>query len=245
MSEMTALTVLERPEGESPSALMRRATDVAGVCREIVMRTAMDLKGKKYVKVEGWMSIAATYGCVCSIREVVEDERGNVRAIAELRRADGHVIATAEGFVGMDEAAWASRAAFARRGMSQTRAISRVCRSVFAFVVVLIDGNLETTPAEEMPFSGPAANDVIDVPVRVAPVANTNKPGTPAPVRDESTKVPYGKNRGKHLCDLTHDDLNWIATTAQQSVEANDKTWHAKNVKFLETVKAEVARRRG
>jgi hypothetical protein len=34
--------------------------------------------------------------------------------------------------------------------MAQTRAISRVCRSAFAFVVVLIDSDLSTTPAEEI-----------------------------------------------------------------------------------------------
>jgi hypothetical protein len=38
--------------------------------------------------------------------------------------------------------------------MAQTRAISRVCRSAFAHVVVLIDSDLSTTPAEEVPFDG-------------------------------------------------------------------------------------------
>jgi hypothetical protein len=38
--------------------------------------------------------------------------------------------------------------------MVQTRAISRACRSAFAHVVVLIDGNLSTTPAEEVPEGG-------------------------------------------------------------------------------------------
>ncbi len=33
--------------------LMRRATDVAGVCREIVTKTAQSIQGRKYVKVEG------------------------------------------------------------------------------------------------------------------------------------------------------------------------------------------------
>ena len=59
-------------------------------------------------------------------------------------------LATAEGFVGDDEKTWASRNEFARRAMAQTRAISRACRSAFAFVVVMMDAGLETTPAEEM-----------------------------------------------------------------------------------------------
>jgi hypothetical protein len=77
--------------------------------------------------------------------------------VGVLRRiADGVVIAEAEGFVGDDELdrkgqpIWGKRAMYARMAMAQTRAISRVCRSAFAFVVVLIDEKLSTTPAEEM-----------------------------------------------------------------------------------------------
>ena len=149
---------------DNPGTLMTRATDVAGVCSEIVKRTAQQIQGRKYVKVEGWQSIAAAYGCVASSTHVEETENG-VRAVGELRRiSDGQIIATAEGFVGKDEATWyggevnkygktttlPKRNDFAIRAMAQTRAISRVCRSAFAFVVVLIDGNLSTTPAEEM-----------------------------------------------------------------------------------------------
>jgi hypothetical protein len=82
--------------------------------------------------------------------------------------------------------------------MAQTRAISRACRSAFAFVVTMMDAGLETTPAEEVPHEGfadaprPAApvryeaqskpaprttdEDVIDVePVRVEPKAPARK----------------------------------------------------------------------
>ena len=64
--------------------------------------------------------------------------------------SDGIVLATAEGFVGDDEPMWKKRPMYARRAMAQTRASSRVCRSAFAHVVVLIDKDLGTTPAEEM-----------------------------------------------------------------------------------------------
>ncbi len=62
------------------------------------------------------------------------------------------VIATGEGFVGEDEKAWMARPLFARRAMAQTRAVGRACRAAFAFVIPLIDANLQTTPAEEMDF---------------------------------------------------------------------------------------------
>lgn len=146
---------------DNPGTLMNRATDVAGVCGEIVKRTAQQIQGRKYVRVEGWQSIAAAYGCVASSKNVQKVE-GGVKATGELHRiSDGALIATAEGFVGEDEPTWyggtsqygkvlPKRPDFAIQAMAQTRAISRVCRSAFAFVVVMIDGDLSTTPAEEM-----------------------------------------------------------------------------------------------
>ena len=159
----------------------RQASDVAGVCKEIVLKTAQKIQGRKYVRVEGWQSIANAYGCVASSKDVERTETG-YRAIGQVRRMDtGAVIAEAEGFVGDDEATWSKRNEYAKRAMAQTRAISRACRSAFAFVVTYMDAGLETTPAEEVPDEGfadaphpkPAPRlvdaDVIDVePMRVA-----------------------------------------------------------------------------
>jgi hypothetical protein len=155
----------------------REATDAANVCKAIVLRTACDISGRKYVKVEGWMSIAVAHGCIASIK-LVEDGPSGIRAVAELKRGD-QVLTTAEGFVGRDEPVWyggkmvvwdrikkqevektlPKRADYAIRAMAQTRALSRVCRTAFAHVVVLMDAGLETVPAEEVD------NEVIDVPV--------------------------------------------------------------------------------
>jgi len=176
----------------------KQATDVAGVCKSIVLETAQQIGGRKYVRVEGWQAIATAHGTVASARDV-ERIDGGWRAIGEVRRMDtGQVIATAEGFLGEDEPVWAKRPEYAKRAMAQTRAISRACRSAFAHVVVLIGSGLETTPAEEVPSGGfddaprPAApvryqaqskpaprmvdEDVIDVaPVRVEPKAPIRK----------------------------------------------------------------------
>ena len=112
--------------------------------------------------VEGWMAIATAHGCLAA--RDVERVEGGCRAIGELRRiSDGALLGTAEGFVGEDECVWFGgkdqggktwprRHDYAIRAMAQTRAISRVCRSAFAHVVVLIDSDLSTTPAEEMPI---------------------------------------------------------------------------------------------
>lgn len=128
----------------------RMSTNAATLCGEIVKATATKIQGKRYVCVEGWLAIAAAHGCLVSIRDV-ESVEGGIRAVAELRRiADQALLATGEGFVGDDEQMWAKRPMFARRAMAQTRASSRVCRSAFAHVVILIDKDLGTTPAEEM-----------------------------------------------------------------------------------------------
>jgi hypothetical protein len=84
----------------------------------------------------------------------------------------GAVICEAEGFVGDDERTWSKRDEYAKRAMAQTRAISRACRSAFAFVVTMMDAGLETTPAEEVPQDGFA-----DAPRPVA----YKRPTAPAP----------------------------------------------------------------
>jgi hypothetical protein len=132
----------------------RQATDVAGLCKGIVLKTAQNIQGRKYVRVEGWQSIANAFGCVASAKDIQRTETG-FRAVGEVRRMDtGAVICEAEGFVGDDERTWAKRDEYAKRAMAQTRAISRACRSAFAFVVTMMDAGLETTPAEEVPQEG-------------------------------------------------------------------------------------------
>lgn len=146
----------------------RQSTDAAGLCRDIVVKTAKLIQGRKFVSVEGWQAIAIAHGCAAGARGV-EKVEGGVRAVGEVRRmSDGQVIATAEGFVGEDEPTWyggetvsygkrkvlPKRADYAIRAMAQTRAISRACRSAFAHVVVMIDEGLSTTPAEEVPDGG-------------------------------------------------------------------------------------------
>jgi hypothetical protein len=149
----------------------RAATNAAGLCRELVVKTASKIQGKRYVQVEGWQAIANTFGCVASARNV-ERVEGGFRATGQvIRLSDGTVIAEAEGFVGDDEKTWASRPVFARRAMAQTRAMSRACRSAFAFVVTLMDAGLETTPAEEM-------THVAEEPAMIRPQGQPAKPLT-------------------------------------------------------------------
>jgi hypothetical protein len=153
-------------------AHQRQATEIASICKDIVTKTAQNIQGRKYVRVEGWQSIANAYGCVASAKDVERVETG-FRAIGQVRRMDtGVVICEAEGFVGDDERTWQKRDEYAKRAMAQTRAISRACRSAFAFIVTYMDAGLETTPAEEVPQDGFA-----DAPRPVA----YKRPTAPAP----------------------------------------------------------------
>jgi hypothetical protein len=134
----------------NPIANIKKSTDVAGACKEIVTRTSIKIQNRRYVPVEGWMAIATAHGCNLSATDVKQVE-GGISARGIVRRiSDGIILGEAEGFVGDDEKTWASRPLFARRAMAQTRAMSRAARSVFAHVVVLMDAGLETTPMEEM-----------------------------------------------------------------------------------------------
>lgn len=146
-------------------ALFRASTDAAGLCKEIVVATAQNIQGRKYVRVEGWQAIAIAHGCAASSGEVTKTEDGGYSAIGTVRRMDtGAIVATAEGYVGADEATWfggvvngkklPKRPDYAIRAMAQTRAISRACRSAFAHVVVMMNAGLSTTPAEEVPPGG-------------------------------------------------------------------------------------------
>lgn len=181
--------ITHQPEGAAltdGASAYRTSTNAATLCRDIVHKTAKPIQGRKYVSVEGWQAIAIAHGCTASAR-AVEKIEGGIRAIGEVRNMnDGRLIAQAEGFLGDDEKTWASRPLFARRAMAQTRAISRACRSAFAHVVVLIDADLGTTPAEEMEAA------VVESPRKVASVTGEvlkKKPEWTKEQKDEAASI--------------------------------------------------------
>jgi hypothetical protein len=215
METETNQALVQLPQSENPQALMRHATNVAEICREIVNATARQIGKKKYVEVEGWQSIATTYGCVLSARDV-ERVDGGFRAIGEVRRLDNNeIISTAEGFVGDDEPDWAARKEYARRAMAQTRAMSRAARTAFAFVVVLMRSGLSTTPAEEI-----TADGFDNRPMKRANATATDA-GAPPPPRRPATaaaanngdwrtvRIHFGKHKSTALGEMNESLLQW------------------------------------
>jgi hypothetical protein len=200
----------------------RQATDTANVCREIVKARAVNIGKSRHVQVEGWSSIAVAHGCVPSIKSVEKSEDGYI-AIAEIKRMDtGAVICSAEGFVGNDEPTWANRPQYAKRAMAQTRAISRACRSAFSHIVVLIDANLSTTPAEEVPYGGFESRELNTYKYEEAPkttevvkdiVATATKDITP---QDRDMTLNFGKYKGQTIRDIAKTEkgiqyLDWLS----------------------------------
>lgn len=164
--------------GQQELSMYKQAQNVAGLCKDIVVKKAIEIEGRKFVPVEAWTTIAVAHTCIATIKEdsVVpvydrSDKLLGIRAIAEVRRqTDGQVLTSAEGFVGTDEVVWyggvgkrwnrvkrckedhlyEKRPDYAIRAMAQTRAVSRACRTAFSHVVVLMDAGLETVPYEEV-----------------------------------------------------------------------------------------------
>ena len=198
-------------------------------------------KGKDarlYVKVEGWQAIANAFGCTASARDVkkvfdeADDRFLGFKAIGEVKRTnDGVVVSQGEGFIGVDEPRWFGgkmtawdkqkhkyvekefRPApeYMARAMAQTRAISRACRAAFAFVVVMIDEKLSTTPAEEMePGDEPHGEERVSTPEESGAAAGQPAEG----MRWQAHRCTYGtKNgplRGKLLGELTDSNLGWL-----------------------------------
>ena len=150
MSE-TAIAVIEP---NNPQSVVTRGQATANACRAIVMQCSMQLQGRRYIKAEGWQALAASCGYSPRIGTVEELSNGDIRAVCDLvRLSDGEIVASAEGYLGVDEGMWAKRPRYARRAMAQTRATSRACRSALAWIVPLLDAGLETTPAEEIPHA--------------------------------------------------------------------------------------------
>lgn len=135
---------------DDPEAMLAAGAKKAAALRKVVEQAglALDLGGKRYVRVEGWTSLAALMGAV--VREVEVTERdGAYTAVVELvRLSDGLVLSRASAECGHDEEAWAKRPPYARRSMAITRAAGKVCRLAYSWVMAL--AGYEPTPAEEI-----------------------------------------------------------------------------------------------
>jgi hypothetical protein len=97
------------------------------------------------------------------------------------------------------------------------------------------DGEHRHTPGRSAPQGN---RPPLPTPQQVLGVAPAS-----GPIRDETTKVKYGKAAGKFLCDIDDAQLAWVLEAAKKAVDGNDPKWHTRNKAWLATVQAETARR--
>ena len=144
---------------KTPHDVIVQATKIAKELATIIRNNnlAVNLRGKEYVRVEGWSTMGAMLGVLP--REIPELARrlddGSYEAAVELIRiSDGAVIGRATALVGMDEKdsrgklTWGGRNEYARKSMAITRATGKAYRLGFSWIMTL--AGYEATPAEEI-----------------------------------------------------------------------------------------------
>ena len=145
----------------TPTDLVESAAKVATVLARIIEEKELYKaipkpggKPSKHVFVEGWTTCAALMGCMPREKATVEQDDGSFVSQVELvRMSDGAVLSQASASCGDStdgegSYSWARRKKFQKRSMAQTRAVSKVCRLAFSWIMVL--AGYEATPAEEM-----------------------------------------------------------------------------------------------
>jgi hypothetical protein len=143
--------------GTDPELALRRQVELSKLVVGPVeqQRLFVNIRGRKYVKVEGWELVGAMKSVFASIAWTRPNENGDgyvARAEARWlddRFADGRLVGAGEAECSRQEPKWRDREPFAIRAMAQTRAISRALRGPLGPVFVLAD--YEMVGAEEMP----------------------------------------------------------------------------------------------
>ena len=199
--------------GSNPKALVAAATEAANALASVIESKKLysNIQGKRFVRCEGWTTLAAIMGVLPRERSVVEAPEGVFIATVDLvRLSDGAVISSASAECGSDDEVdkygkplWSARPRYARRSMAITRATAKVCRIAFSWVMAL--AGFEVTPAEEIP---------------------DKEDGSPPEVRPTLTAIPFGKDKGKKLVDCADQHL------------AEVKAWCVEKGKFADLVEA-------
>ena len=155
----------------TPGGVIDQAVRVANALAPVLkdQKLAPEIRGKRYVMVEGWTLLGNMLGVfprtVWTHRMVETRTRGFTQegdpaeqtfdgweACVEAVTYSGAVVGRAEAEVTRAESRWADADDYALRAMAQTRATSRAMRGPLGFVVKL--AGMEATAFEEMPRDG-------------------------------------------------------------------------------------------
>jgi hypothetical protein len=154
---------------------------ITALAPQVQAHHLMVVEGHSYVKVAGGIALAEALGYAISVGSVSLDKESDefpiyISTATLTDRTTGTVIATAEGYLGLDERRWKSAALYARRSMCQTRAVAKLCRVNFGAMYVML-GATSDTPAEEIPERN-SEQPAYSAPRQALPAA---RPTPPAP----------------------------------------------------------------
>jgi len=144
-------------QASSPAALVSGAAELASQLAIVIKKQnlATVIKGKQFVNVEGWTTLATMLGVTAREVCTVESEGVYVATVELVRMSDGACISKASAECGSSDELdkygkpiWSTRPRYARRSMAQTRATGKACRLAFSWIMSL--AGYEPTPAEEM-----------------------------------------------------------------------------------------------
>ena len=133
---------------------------------------------------------------------------------------------------GRDEPDWMKRPAFQRRSMAVTRATGKAARLAFSWIMVL--AGFQACPAEEIIENG-----------RLKPAA---LPHPPPPVTANPSgvaEVPFGKNKGTPITELSDNSLSWYTDKARSNLADPEykEAWVPKEQAWLDALLGEGLRR--
>lgn len=209
----------------TPEALVAGATQAANALKRVIVDQKLTTRigPKDYVRCEGWTTLATMMGLMPREVDNQRLEDGSYIATVELvRMSDGQVMSRATSECGMDEPAWANRPNYARRSMAATRATGKACRLALSWVMAL--AGYEATPAEEMmDITPPRTAPQAPPPARPRTMANRDEADADAPVG--AAVVPFGKNKGTPVTELSDSSLSWYHERAIKADDPNETDW--------------------
>lgn len=236
---------LVKVEPVRPADVIARGAEQAKPLAELIKAQKLSVKisGREYVRAEGWVTLAAMNGVLPREVEVERIEDGTyIATVALIRISDGTELTRASAECGVDEPLWAQRPNYARRSMAITRATGKACRIAFSWVISM--AGYEPTPFEEMDgvhVQAPPRNETVDadeVEDEDGPFSTT----PPAPKPSNGPVIPFGKNKGKPLTELTVASLGWYRDKILSNREQRGSLSRIDEI-LLQDLEAELSRR--
>ncbi len=160
-TQLAAVVQLGTLQLSSPHDVIERAADVARELAAVIekQRLYVSISGRKFVRVEGWMTLGAMLGIIPREVSTITNGDDYESTVELVRVSDGAIIGRGSAICGADEPHWGNRPRYARRSMAVTRATSKAFRLSLAWIMAL--AGYEATPAEEVDESQPQHNHIV------------------------------------------------------------------------------------